>query len=69
MSISNRTVRVALRTIHLVSAGFMGTYLYSPWSTISWFSVFIEWIVFPIGFVVTGLWLWQMPRVTKWLNR
>jgi len=65
MKISNRRMRQILRIIHFTAAAFMGTYLYSPWSDIAAFKSFILWIVFPVGFVLTGIWMWQMPKINK----
>lgn len=66
MRLSKRQLRWLLRIIHLIAAGIMGTFVYSPWSDIPAFRFAVEWIVFPLGFVVTGLWMWQMPRITQW---
>ncbi|MCP4139891.1 MAG: hypothetical protein GY755_06315 [Chloroflexi bacterium] len=68
MTISNRRMRQILRIIHIVAAAFMGTYLYSPWSDIAAFKAFVLWIVFPVGFVLTGIWMWQMPKISKFLK-
>jgi hypothetical protein len=68
MNISNRTTRAMLRIIHLLAAGFVGTFIYSPWSEIDAFQTLVRWVAFPVLLGMTGLWMWQMPRINKWLK-
>jgi len=68
MNISNKTLRNTLRLIHLVVAGMIGTYLYSPLGRMDWFTSLVRLSVMPI-FVITGLSMWQMPFLTKLLKR
>ena len=55
-----RSQRTALRTVHLVGAALIGTYLYSPWSDVAWFALLNQAVVFP-GLALSGLWMWLAP--------
>lgn len=69
MKTPNRNTRKLLRIAHLFSAVLLRTYIYSPWFDNSIFRLFTLYIVFPFGFVLTGLWMWQMPRISQWMRK
>ena len=50
--------RNLIRTIHLVGAASIGTYVYSPWSDVAWFALFNQALVIPV-LSLTGLWMWK----------
>ena len=68
MSISNKTLRDTLRVIHILMAGLVGAYLYSPLSEMAWFAGLVKITVLPV-FLITGLSMWKMPFLTKMLKR
>ena len=68
MSISNKTLRDSLRLIHILMAGLVGAYLYSPLSDVVWFVGLVKATVLPV-FLITGLSMWKMPFLTKILKR
>ena len=68
MNISNKSLRTTLRVIHLMMAGLVGAYLYSPLGNLEWFTNLVRVTVMPV-FVISGLSMWQMPFLTKWIKR
>jgi hypothetical protein len=76
---NNKNLRNILRWIHLVVAFLIGVYFYSPVFSGAMggppppfegagFLLLMRVLVLPVA-LVTGLWMWQMPRVRKWLAR
>lgn len=61
-------IRMLLRLVHLIGSGFLGTYLYSPWSTNRVFAGAILYVVFPL-MAGTGIWMWQQGRIARALGR
>jgi hypothetical protein len=68
MQFSNKSLRNFLRVIHLVVAGLIGAYLYSPLGNMEWYVSLVRASVLPI-LLITGLSMWQMPSLTKGLKR
>ena len=68
MQFSNKSLRNFLRVIHLIMAGLIGAYLYSPLGNMDWYVNLVRASVLPI-LLITGLSMWQMPSLTKWLKR
>ena len=64
---SNKNLRNVLRAIHLVIAALVIAYIYSPMGSLEWFGNFVK-ISTPI-LTLTGIVMWQMPTVTKFLKR
>ena len=58
------TERKILRTIHFVGAACIGTFVYSPWSSVEWFALLNQAVVVPL-LSVTGLWMWQGHRIRR----
>ena len=67
MQFSNKTLRNFLRAFHLVVAGLIGAYLYSPLGNVDWYVNLVRISVVPV-LLLTGLSLWQMPALTKFLK-
>lgn len=67
MKISNKTLRDVQRAFHLALAAVIGTYVYSPWGGHPAFDLITKLVVIPI-LSVTGLVMWQMPTIMKWLK-
>jgi hypothetical protein len=68
MNFSNKLLRNLLRLIHLVVAGLIGAYLYSPLGNVEWYGALVRLSVLPV-LVITGLSMWQMPALTRLLKR
>ena len=64
---SNKNLRNVLRAIHLVIAALVIAYIYSPLGSLEWFGSFVK-VSTPI-LTLTGIVMWQMPTVTKFLKR
>ena len=56
------TERSILRTIHLVGAGIIGTYIYSPWSSLEWFTQLNQFVVVPL-LSLSGIWMWKGQKI------
>ena len=67
MNLSNKTLRTALRAIHLVIGALVVVYIYTPLGSVEWFGSLVR-ISIPI-LTITGLSMWQMPSITKILKR
>lgn len=65
---SNRNLRVVLRWIHLIGAGAIGTFVYSPYGDDPIFRAAMQFIVIPV-LSLTGIALWQQARLNKLLKR
>lgn len=68
MKFSNKSLRNILRVTHLVVAGLVGAYLYSPLGDVEWYVSLVRASVIPV-LLITGLSMWQMPAITKLLRR
>ncbi len=64
---SNKNLRNALRTIHLLISALVIAYIYLPLGNMEWFGNFVR-ISTPV-LTLTGLVMWQMPLVTKFFKR
>ncbi len=65
---SNKQTRNTLRLVHLIVAGLMAVFIYSPLRLDDTFAAVIQALVVPIV-VITGVVMWQQPLVMKLLNR
>lgn len=61
---SNKTLRVTLRWIHIIGSSFIGTYVYSPWSSNPTFAALTKFVVIPV-LGLTGLGMWQQARLVR----
>jgi hypothetical protein len=68
MIISNKNLRSLLRLFHLVAGGLVVAYFYSPLAGDPTLAAVIKFPLLP-ALVLTGLWMWQMPRINQWLGR
>ena len=59
------TQRATLRTLHLIGAGLIGTYVYSPWHDVAWFALLNQVLVVP-ALALSGVWLWRGQRLGQW---
>ena len=51
-------MRNILRWVHLLGAGAIGTYIYSPWSQSEGFTLLMQAGIIPV-LTLTGLWMWK----------
>jgi len=56
--------RNLLRWLHILAAGAIGIYIYSPWDTVEWFRLGVQFIVIPAT-AFTGLWMWKGQQWLK----
>ncbi|MBV6451307.1 MAG: hypothetical protein MHPDNHAH_02038 [Anaerolineales bacterium] len=68
MNVSNKNLRNILRAAHLVIGVLTVMYVYSPLGEMMWFGMLVKATVLPI-LVLSGLAMWQMPTLTKFLKR
>ena len=67
MKFSNAKLRIWLRAFHLAGMIPMGLVIYTALDHPSILLQVVRLAVFP-GFLITGLIMWQMPRLSKWLK-
>ncbi len=54
----SKGVRQFVRSLHLVAAAVLGTFIYSPWSSDPTFATSVRWLAFPV-LAASGLFLWR----------
>lgn len=64
---SNAQIRKTVRIVHLAVAIFMAVLIYSPLRLDNTFVAIVQFIVVPFA-VISGIILWQQPRVVKFFN-
>lgn len=64
---SNRGFRNVLRWVHVIGGSVIATFVYSPWGADPTFAALTRFVVIPV-LIVTGVVMWQQPRVVKWLT-
>lgn len=65
---SNKRTRNVVRIAHLVQGAAIGIYFYSPLYGDPTYALLMQAVILP-SIVLTGVFLWQQPRIMKWLNR
>lgn len=55
--------RKILRILHIIGAILIGTYIYSPYGQLEWFSTIIKFVVIPL-LSISGLFLYK-PKLLK----
>lgn len=68
MKISSAKLRVWLRAFHLLGMIPMGTVIYNLPGHPEILPQVVRFVVFP-SFLLTGLIMWQLPRLNKWFTR
>ncbi len=56
------TERSILRSIHILGAACIGTFVYAPWSGVEWFALLNQAIVIPV-LAISGVWMWKGHRI------
>ena len=68
MKFSSAKLRIWLRTFHLVGMMPLGPVIYSGgFEQAGILFQVVRFVVFP-SFALTGLIMWQVPRLNKWLH-
>jgi hypothetical protein len=65
---SNKQLRNVTRLVHIAIAALIGTLLYSLLRTDDTFILINQVVVFP-ALAITGIIMWQQPKVVKLLRR
>lgn len=65
---SNATQRTVCRWIHIVFGFPVLGYIYSPFDALPDFAWMVRMIFLPV-LVLSGLWMWKGPLVTRMLSR
>jgi len=60
--------RIFIRTLHLVLSVPIIGFIYGPVAHIAPAATFTRFVAVPLV-VISGLWLWQKPRIFSWLRR
>gem|GEM_PF-2011219 len=67
MKISSAKLRIWLRTFHLLGMMPLGLVIYTGLDQTGFLLQVVQFVIFP-SFLLTGLTMWQMPRLNKWLH-
>ena len=65
---SNKRLRRANRWLHLFVGIMLIVYIYSPLGEVSWYALAVQALAIPLV-VLSGVALWQQPRLSAWLKR
>lgn len=68
MKFSSAKLRIWLRAFHLLGMMPLGLVVYASLDQPGILLKIVQFAVFP-GFALTGLIMWQLPRLNKWLHR
>lgn len=68
MPLKPKNLRIGLRTIHLMVALVIGTYVYAPAHVTDDMRPFMMFLVIPLA-TATGLTLWKQAAVRSYLSR
>ena len=65
---SNKRLRRANRWLHLLVSVTLIVYVYSPLGEAPWYALAVQSLAIPLV-VLSGVALWQQPRLSAWLKR
>jgi hypothetical protein len=68
MKFSSAKFRIWLRAFHLLGMIPLGLVIYTGLDNSGILLQIVRFVVFP-SFLMTGLIMWQMPRLNKWLHQ
>jgi hypothetical protein len=68
MKFSSAKLRIWLRAFHLVGMMPLGLVIYSGFAETGILLQIVRFVIFP-SFALTGLVMWQLPRLNKWLHQ
>ena len=61
------TIRIVIRWIHIALGLILLCYVYSPWGGKLLFKFLIKFLVIPV-IVLSGIWLWKFSLFNKWFR-
>lgn len=67
MKFSSAKLRIWLRAFHLLGMMPLGLVIYTSLDNSGFLLQVVQFMVFP-SFLLTGLTMWQMPRLNKWIH-
>ncbi len=67
VKVSNKQQRDIQRVMHLIGAALLVIYVYVPLGDVPFFTTLMQVVVVPV-IAVTGMLMWQMPRLRKLLQ-
>ena len=62
------TERTIIRSIHIIGAAIIGTYIYSPWSSLDWFTLLNQAVTIPV-ISLSGKWMWKGYKIKAALRK
>lgn len=65
--LSESSLRVTLRWVHIVGGLIIMCYIYSPFSANIVFQYVMKFFILPV-LGLTGIWLWQFRKINKLLK-
>jgi thiosulfate reductase cytochrome b subunit len=60
--------RILIRTLHLVLSVPIIGFIYGPVAHIPPAAAFTRFVAVPLV-ILSGVWMWQKPRLVRWLRR
>ena len=68
MGISNKQLRLILRSTHLAAGVLIILFVYSPLGNVRAYELLVQITLIPVV-VLTGIWIWQQARVRRLFAR
>ena len=66
---SNKRFRQVVRVGHIIEGAMIAAFVYSPTlRASSVYTAIIQFVIVPL-IILSGVLLWQQPRVMKWIRR
>lgn len=65
---SNKQIRNITRISHIVEGAFIGAFVYSPLRTDDTYLAIMQFVILP-AIIISGIFLWQQPRILKLFRR
>jgi len=63
---SSKQIRTIVRIAHLIEGAMIAAFIYgAPLRTNDFYSALIQFVVLPLA-IISGLVMWQLPRINKW---
>ena len=59
-----RVEKNILRVVHLIGAAVIGTYIYSPWKQLEWFTLLNQAFIIPV-LTLSGIWMWKGHKIKR----
>ncbi len=67
VKVSNKRQRDIQRVMHLIGAAVLISYVYIPLGSVPFVTTLMQVVVVPV-LGVTGMLMWQLPQLRKWLQ-